>query len=447
MAQRDAMRTKLIGDKGFLVNHNFAFLWAGQAISNVGDFVFNTTLVLWIGVIIAAHQPWAPLAVSGVLVAIAIPTLVIRPIAGVFVDRWDKRATMLWMDGLRAALIGVLCLTSGWVRLPFIAGGHLSDSMQLASIYLIVFLSTTCSQFFSPAQYVLIGDIVPEHDLPRASGLSQITTNLAIMIGPSLAGPLVFGFGVQWVLIGNAISFLVSFMTILQIPSPQRLSQHAEETPRFFAEFSAGIQIFLSNQVLRTMGLSLVVAMLGLGSLFALDVFFVTENLHASPAYYGLLDGVFGAGSIIGSVIITRYIDRIGLKRTFWLSMVAVGLLLVIFARMTHFIPALIVFFLLGIPNAASNVAMQPLILLSTPRDYVGRATSILVPIYTAAIMISEALAGFLDSTVLPHFHSSLLGVTLGPVDLIFMVSGILVVIGGFYAKIGLHSASLSSVS
>ena len=82
---------------GLLINRNFALLWSGQIISVVGDFVFETTLVLWIVTRIAQGQPWAPLAVSGLLLAASVPVFIIGPLAGVFVDRWDKRRTMLGM--------------------------------------------------------------------------------------------------------------------------------------------------------------------------------------------------------------------------------------------------------------------------------------------------------------------------------------------------------------
>ena len=98
------------------VNPNFSLLWSGQAISYIGDFVFDTTLVLWIASSLAAGKSWAPLAVSGMLVCVLVPSFVGGPIAGVFVDRWDKRRTMLAMDAARAGLILVLLLVSGAVR-------------------------------------------------------------------------------------------------------------------------------------------------------------------------------------------------------------------------------------------------------------------------------------------------------------------------------------------
>lgn len=118
---------------GFLINRNFGLLWSGQAISQFGDFAFKTTLMLWIGVIIAHGQSWAPLAVSGVLVATSLPIVLVGPLAGVFVDRWDKRHTMIAMDALRATLITLLLLISV-VPLPFLPGGRLPIFWQLGAI-------------------------------------------------------------------------------------------------------------------------------------------------------------------------------------------------------------------------------------------------------------------------------------------------------------------------
>lgn len=132
----------------FLINRNYARLWTGQTISTLGDMVFDTTLVLWIAISIAPNQPWAPLAISGVLIAAALPTLLIGPIAGVFTDHWDKRKTMLRMDALRAVLIVLLLVA---LPLPFLPGGLFPVAVQLGMIYGVVMLTSTCSQFFSPA--------------------------------------------------------------------------------------------------------------------------------------------------------------------------------------------------------------------------------------------------------------------------------------------------------
>ena len=112
--------------------------------------------VLWVTLVIARNQPWAPFAVSGVLLATIAPELLIAPFAGVFADRWNKRHTMLVMDAARALLIAPLILVSGAVFVPFLPGGRLPVLWQLGLIYGIVFLVSACSQFFNPSMFALI---------------------------------------------------------------------------------------------------------------------------------------------------------------------------------------------------------------------------------------------------------------------------------------------------
>jgi MFS family permease len=129
---------------GLLINRNFALLWAGQSVSALGDILFDTTLILWIATHIAHGRDWAPLAVSGVLFATALPTVVVSPLAGVFADRWESRRTMLLMNALRVGLLALLLpVAAGLVTSP--AGGSLSVFWQLGEIYVVVVLATICA--------------------------------------------------------------------------------------------------------------------------------------------------------------------------------------------------------------------------------------------------------------------------------------------------------------
>src|SRR5690242_21231859 len=93
---------------GPLINRNFGLLWAGQSISYIGDAMLDFTFALWIAFDLGRGQSWAPLAVSGVLAASSVGTLVIGPISGVFVDRWDKRRTMMAVILAQAVLTAAL---------------------------------------------------------------------------------------------------------------------------------------------------------------------------------------------------------------------------------------------------------------------------------------------------------------------------------------------------
>jgi len=79
----------------FLINRNYARLWYGQAISTVGDFMFTTTVTLWVATVLGKGHSWAPAATSGVFLAAVIAYAAVGPLSGVFVDRWNRKRTMM----------------------------------------------------------------------------------------------------------------------------------------------------------------------------------------------------------------------------------------------------------------------------------------------------------------------------------------------------------------
>lgn len=127
-----------------LINRDYTRLWFGQAVSSVGDAVFGTTLVLWVATVLGRGRPWAPEAVSGVVLATGVAVLGVGPIAGVFVDRWNKRATMLRTEIVRGALVAALTVFA------FLPTRVLPVGVWLALVYGTVLLLNSASQFFSP---------------------------------------------------------------------------------------------------------------------------------------------------------------------------------------------------------------------------------------------------------------------------------------------------------
>jgi MFS family permease len=184
-----------------------------------------------------------------------------------------------------------------------------------------------------------------------------------------------------------------------------------------------------------------VIVLFGAGAINALDIFFATQNLHASIPEYGVLSGSAGVGLLLGSVLAAIFAGRIGYGRVVWLSLIAMGALMLVYARMTSLWPAVALVVLIGIPNAALNVAITPLLLLVTPRALVGRAMAILTPAINVASLAGMALAGYLASVTLVGFREEALGFTFGPVDTIFMAGGLIALLGGVYCALRLRSA------
>ncbi len=423
-----------------LINRDFAVLWGGQALSTIGDTVFTTTLVIWIASRLAVGQTWAPLAVSGVLLAAAIPAFVIGPFSGVFVDRMDKRRMMLVMDGLRAIISAALILATGAIPLPFLPNGHLPLPWALGAIYATVFLVNTADQFFAPAMLTLIGDLVPEAQQPRAIGLRQTAVSLASIVGPALAAPQFITFGAQWALLINALSFVASFMTIAAIRAPTVATKGAPRARANFArELRAGLRFYVHSRVLLTLLVAIVVAVTGAIALETLNVFFTTGNLHAPIRLYGLMGAAFGVGALVGATLATIFAERLGVGRTLWVSLLLAGVAVLAVSRLTSFVPALALFALIGLFITGVNVAVGPLMLRATPRDLLGRVNSVISPAMSVGILLGAVLAGYLASTTLRGLHLAIAGTIFGPVDTIYTIAGLMFVASAFVAMVGLR--------
>ncbi|MEV7419442.1 MFS transporter [Streptomyces sp. NPDC089919] len=422
-----------------LINRDYTRLWFGQAVSSVGDAVFNTTLVLWVATVLAKDQSWAPVAVSGIVMASSVAVLGIGPLAGVFVDRWDKRATMLRSEALRGVLVAVL------TALTFLPAGALPTGAWLALVYVTVLLLNAAGQFFSPARFAVLADLVTgDADRARAAGIAQATGETAWIIGPPLAAPLLFTAGLQWALLLNGLSYAVSYLAIRSIratgtPSGAvRPAAAPRERTGVRREFMDGLRFFAGSRFLVALLLLAVIGQFGVGALGTLNIFFATDNLHADARLYGYLGMAMGAGGIAGALAGGRVVQWLGARRATWISLLVSGVLLVAYSRQTGFLGGVALLFVFTVPLTLLNTAMSPLLLAAAPPDYRGRVMAVFYPVTRLASMLSAVLSGWLAGSVLRGMGGSVAGFRFGPVDTIIAVSGLVVLLAGFFAMAAL---------
>ncbi|MEV0194488.1 MFS transporter [Kitasatospora purpeofusca] len=440
-----------------LINPTYTRLWFGQAVSTVGDAVFSTTLVLWVATVLAEGKSWGPQAVSGVVLATSAAVMFVGPFAGVFVDRWDKRATMLGTEVLRGGLVAVL------TAVAFVPTRELPAGVWLALIYVMVLALNAAGQFFTPARFSIIAELVTdEADRARAAGIAQATAQTAWIVGPPIAAPLLFAVGLQWALLFNALSYLVSYLAISSAdlrpaasatgsgPGAARPGKaaggtgKAVERPGLFKDFTAGLHFFAHNRFLVALLLLTVIGQLGMGALSTLNIFFATRNLHASAESYGYLGMALGIGGIAGALAAGRVVQWIGARRTTWIGLMASGALLVLYSRQTGFPAAVTLLFVFVVPITMLNTAMAPLLLAATPQEFRGRVVSVFYPVTRLAAMLTAVLSGWLAGSGLRDFSGSVAGLRFGPIDTVFAVSGLLVVLAGVYARVGLPASGAS---
>jgi MFS family permease len=392
--------------KRFYINRNFALLASGQAISNIGDFVYNTTLLVWVFVL--THSATA---VSGVLVAQYVPIFALGPVAGVFVDRWNRRTTMVATDLLRM----------GVALLPLALPGNL----RLPGIYLSVFLISTFSRFFMPARSGVLQVIVSDRQQGQAASISQATFALAFIIGPAIASPLYFLVGPVIACIINAVSYLVSTLCLLAIHASKESLRPFVASGRsgiqaVFSELVAGLRFVARTRVLLIVVGMVLIAMLGAGALNALDIIFVSQRLHVSTSLYGPLTAVSGLGTLVGAILAGVLISRLKPRLILAGSVLLLGIGLTIYAFQTWYVAALVLYFFGSIPQGGIDVGFTPLLLNSTPRAMMGRVQSVIETAMYGMSLVSVALAGYLGQFI--------------PVYVIFAASGVLIALSGLFA-------------
>lgn len=417
-----------------LINPAFTRLWAGQAVSSVGDFVFDTTLVLWVATGLGRDRSWAPVAVAGVMISVGAAVLLVGPIAGVFVDRWDRRGLMMRTETIRAVLVAALA------ALAFLPTSALPVGAWLVLIYAIVFGVNVCGQFFSPARFAVVSEVVEgDADRARAAGIGQATTATASIIGPPIAAPLLFATGVQAALILNAASYVFSYFAIRSVPLARHIPAGdgaARSTVR--RDLASGLRFFFGSRFLVVLLTVAVIAQCGTGAINALDVFFVTGNLHASAHLFGFMATAFGIGAIAGSLVAGRVVNRFGARRVTWWGLVATGLLVVGYSRQSHFWSGIVLLTAFSLPVAMLNTSITPLLLKVTPSEYLGRMAAVFNPINQLASMASVVAAGWLASTALKGLHARFAGLTFGGIDAIFGAAGLLILLAGLFASVSL---------
>ena len=401
--------------KGFLINRNFFWLASGQAISNLGDFVYSTTLLIWVFTLTHSAA-----AVSGVLAAQYLPVFLLGPLAGVFVDRWNRRQTMLISDLIRAVA----------AMLPLFAPA----SLRVPAIYASVLLISALGRFFMPAEAGVMQVIVAPKQQMRAASIKQATFALSFILGPGLASPLYFTVGPGIAILLNAVSYLVSAfcLTLLRAPKaalrPHIMGQDEKAGSgigTLLRELSAGLKFVAVTHTVLMVTLMALIAMLGAGALNALNIVFVSKNLHMETAFYGMLTAVSGLGGLLGIILAGMLSKWIAPRYILSGSALLIGTGFVIYSFQSWYVAGIVIGFIMSIPQGGIPVAFGPILINATPKDLMGRVQSVVNTSMSGISLLSVVLAGYLGQFL--------------PIGVILAGCGIMIALAGMFGWIAIR--------
>lgn len=411
-------------------------MFLAQVVSFLGDDVLETSIILYLAVAAAGGQSWGPAAVAGALVARMAPVLMFGLLGGVYTDRWDCRRTMLVMDAVRSVLIGGLTIL-------LLVGTSLPIAVQLTGIYAVLTLCALASVFYNPARYSVLATIVADADRERMGSITAGLIALASILGPGLAASMLVLASVQWALLYVAVGFTISFFAVSKVRPPVCAPPTAATdgpTPGMWHELLTGLRFFASKQVLRVMLVVGSITVATVSTVNTLGVFFVTQNLRSPAQTYGLLGTAYGIGSLIGAGLSVVFASRFRAVRVYVYSFAAAGLLLIGYSRMTTAEGAIVLLFLTGLPIAAVNAMMGPMMMRSAPPHFLGRVISVLLLTSRLAALVSVTVAAWLATTVLDGLDAHVAGIHFGTIDTIFLAVGVIIAMTGLWAARSLRN-------
>jgi MFS family permease len=272
-----------------LRHRDFRVLWAGMAVSLLGDGIFLIA-VAW-----ESYALWnAPAALSIVGIGMTVPTVLFLLAGGVVSDRYDRRLVMLWADGLRAAAVAVL------------AALIVTGSLRFWELVALVAIYGGGTAFFTPAFEAVVPDLLPADDLPAANSLDQLVRPLALRLaGPLLGGTLV-AIGPALAFSVDAASFGASLLAVFAI-RPRAVAR-GDMSPTAAGAVREAARFVRSRVWLwATLAAAAVAYLVFLGPTEVLLPYVVKNELGASASTLGLVFAAGGLGAVGAAVWMGRH--------------------------------------------------------------------------------------------------------------------------------------------
>jgi predicted MFS family arabinose efflux permease len=358
-------------------------------VSMTGDYVLAVGLAYSVYALTGST-----LASAAALLSAYVPQVLVGSVAGVFVDRWDRKRTMVVTNVLLALGLAPLVLVSGadWIWL----------------VYVVLAVQSCVEVFFSPAEQAFLPNVVEDADLVAANGLNSQVRNLARLIGSGLGGVIAAAGGIRAIAVADAVTFLVAAFLVTRIRTAGRAVAAVEEAAEvvrgrvasLVEEWRVGLRTVTSNRVLMTLMMMLLITSTGEGIMGTLFAPYVRHVLHASGEVYGVITGVQAIGGVIGGFVVAVVADQWSPVTMVWLGSILFGLVdLAIFLYPLLWVnpwPAAAGMVIVGLPGAVVVAGVMTLYQRNTTDERRGRVFSLVSLAQAVSVVVGSTVAGFL---------------------------------------------------
>lgn len=355
-------------------------IWYAQIVSLLGDFLALFAVIS----VVSFRMHGTPAQVTGVQIAYMLPLALLGPLAGVFVDRWPLKPTLVSSDLIRAGLVLLLVLSS-----------------SLWQVYAILIALSSVSSFFAPAQSVTIRSHVPREGLLSANALMQIAMMGIRILGPAAAGALVAAFGARLCYAVDGVSFLASAaligtVVIVRPASPAAVQSANNRIHQIWADIVEGVKYIVHHPALSFVVTAMAAGLFTIGCFGPLIAIFVRESLHASAAMFGFISATIGVGLMAGTQGLRAVAHRLSNEAMVLAGLVGIGLGVFLLGALPYVPATVLATFTIGFAFAGIIVPAQTLLQQETPPELMGRISSTVMSVVFFAQVLGLVLSGVL---------------------------------------------------
>jgi len=373
-----ATTAKTVSPFAVFRNRGFTLLWSGELISTIGS-----SLTSLAASILIYRITNSALSVGLMLMATALPSLALGLVAGVFVDRYDRKRIMIASDLTRAVLVALIP-----VLVPHGIGW----------LYVIVMLESVLAQFFEPARASVLPELASDEDLAAANSMLAISSFGSTAVGFAATGLIASQFPIEWAFYADSATFAFSAACIaLMRIAPLNVTEHTS-VRTVFRNMRSGFEFLWGNSILRSFLMLSPLMFVSTGLWNTILLPFARKALGATEFEFGLQEGLTSVGFVVGSLLMARVASRLREGQWLTLSFLSMGLIKLVYAQMSSIPLAIALVTISGFANAPSVIARGLLIQRNTPREARGRVNSIFSVTRSISFLVGMALAGLADT-------------------------------------------------
>ncbi len=367
-----------------LKNRNFRLLWLGQIVSNFGDSLTSLSLLLLVNHLSGGETG----AVATMMIMIALPQVTFGLLAGVYVDRLDRKRIMIVSDLLRGALV-----------LAFIPAAL---AEQLWALYVITFVQASVGTFFAPARSALLPNIVAKEGLMAANSISQTSRIVFNLLGTGAAGMLAGMFDTFTPAFAvDGATFFISALLLGRMQTPARAPQAAARNARaVLNQLLDGFRTIFNTRALLGIMVGAGVTMLAVGAINVLIVPLLVNDLQVSETWFAALEAAQVSSMVLSGALVAVLAARLKPTHIVSSALMLLGVIVGLMSAIANVWHLILLLFAAGWIMTPLQVAIATLTQTAVSDEARGRISAATNTVLSASNVISMALAGVLAGVV-----------------------------------------------